>query len=386
MVLPAGFPDSVSRDYLPHQLWTFVKNCASASSYVLSTHCLLTAIGMQSEAAIPISAAANWVLKDGLGAFGVMLAASRFGKVLDSRVKAARWISEFGMVIGVGLEMLTPLVPAWMFLPLGSVANTFKVSSSFSSGRRRCFIFLLSKGLSAMTGGAAKATIHRHFACTGNLADVTAQSHSQHTAAYTIGTLIGVVLSMSSPSATSAAAWMLFGVLSSIQLYAVRAATRAVALSSLDASRGPALALQFLRGDSLSSPEEMRRIERFEWPFALGVSGLASSGVSLEVGASPTVFGTESAMRQAVAEADRMGRAFLVNWDEKRGTSVVLHSRARDLDIVQGMFEALRVAHGNGEGTKFEDFVAALKSAGWSLEGSSMETSSKQIRVEWESK
>ncbi len=72
MLLPAGFPSTVTPDYLQHQAWTFLKNTVSASTYVLSTHCLLTAIGMQSEAAIPLSAAANWVLKDGLGAFGVM--------------------------------------------------------------------------------------------------------------------------------------------------------------------------------------------------------------------------------------------------------------------------------------------------------------------------
>jgi hypothetical protein len=126
LLLPAGYPSSVTPDYLPHQIWTFVKNCASASTYVLSMHCLLTAVGMQSEVALPLSAVASWVLKDGLGAAGVMLAASRFGRVVDSRVKSARWVSELGMVVGAALEMMTPLVPGVLFLPLASVANTFK--------------------------------------------------------------------------------------------------------------------------------------------------------------------------------------------------------------------------------------------------------------------
>ena len=72
------------------------------------------------------------------------IAASRFGRVLDSRVKSARWVSELGMVFGVGLEMMTPLVPVWLFLPLASVANTLKGLSALSgvTNAKKSFVIL----------------------------------------------------------------------------------------------------------------------------------------------------------------------------------------------------------------------------------------------------
>ncbi len=205
---------------------------------------------------------------------------------------------------------------------------------------------------------------------------MTAISHSQHTFAYTVGTLVGVVLSMIAP----AHAWLLFGILSSIQMYAVHKATSSVALSSLDASRGPALAREFLEGGRLSSPEEMRRKERFEWPFFNGVP--SPPGFLLDVGASPIVFGSTQMLDAAVSKAKLAKHLFLVHWDSKRA-SIILHSEARDRDIVQGLFEAVRISLPVAD-AKFEDFETALEEAGWTLEGTAMETSSKQIRVEWD--
>jgi hypothetical protein len=209
---------------------------------------------------------------------------------------------------------------------------------------------------------------------------VTAQSHSQHTAAYTVGTLIGVALSMLT-TPTSAAAWLLFGVLSALQMFAVHKATTSVALSSLDASRGPELVRQYLSRERLSTPEEIRRIERFEWPFFVGIS---SSKVRLEVGASPLVFATEVQLQLAVETAN--GKPFLTKWDpQTRIASVVLHSRANDEDKVEGVFEVLRSADfAANQDVTFGDFVGALKEAGWTMEHNAMETTSRQIRVEWD--
>ncbi len=356
--MPSGYPRSVTPDYLPHQAWTFVKNCASASTYVLSTQCLLTAVGMQSEAALPISAAANWVLKDGLGSLGVMVAASRFGRVLDSRVKAARWVSELGMIGGVALEMATPLCPAPLFLPLASLANT-------------------CKGLAALSGGASKAAFHRHFARSGNLADVTAQSHSQHTAAYTVGTAGGVLLTLAMAGAASSfSSWMLFALLSAVQMFAVHKATAAVALSSLDAVRGPALMRQFLSKGRVSTPEEMRLAERFEWPFVSHSTRNAPI-----VGASPLVFETASKLQEAI-DASR-GRPFLLHWSGRRA-SVVLRSSISDEEVVEAVYCAsqLGVSH-CAACPPFAEFARALREAGWTTDNNSMETASRQTRAEW---
>jgi hypothetical protein len=60
---------------------------------------------------------------------------------MDSHLKASRWVSELGMVFGVGLELITPLVPVWFFLPLATIANTFKGLSALIGGgkKKKCF-------------------------------------------------------------------------------------------------------------------------------------------------------------------------------------------------------------------------------------------------------
>lgn len=347
--LPAGFPASVSGDYLSHQAWTGLKNVASAASYVLATSCLLQAVGVHSSVALPLGAAANWVLRDGLGSLGVMVAASRFGRAMDAHLRRARWVAELGMVIGVALEMTTPLLPPVAFLPVASLANVFK-------------------GLSALTGGASKASFHRHFARHGNLADVTAQSHSQHTAAYTLGTSLGVLLTLIDLSP-----WIAFLLLSSIQMFAVRQATMAVALSTLDAQRGPMLVQHFLDHHRVPSPDELRLIERFEWPFV----SLFRLPHGLCVGAPVTVFPCAQDLDTAIQASQ--GRPFLLYWDG-RIVSIVLQEDASDASIIEALFEACKLAQGRHQ-ESFEEFRTLLLRNGWSVDECSIESSSGRTRV-----
>ena len=336
-------------DYLPHQLWSFCKNTSSAASYVLATSCLLQALGMQAESALPLSAAANWVLKDGLGSLGVMAAASRFGKAMDSRLRLARWVSELGMVAGVAIEMLTPLFPPGWFLPVASVAN-------------------MCKGLSALTGGASKAAFHRHFAIDSNLANVTAMAHSQHTAAYTLGTALGVLF-----TSLGFSPWLTFVALSSIQLLAVRQATAAVALASLDAQRGPMLVQQYLNSKSVVTPAEMRALDRFEWPFVTPFR----LPHNLVVGASVQVF--ENVSQLEAAQKKSNGKPFWIHWDGATA-HIVLLDEAREQDIVEAVFIACCEAQGNG-GAVFSNFKIALERSGWRVDECTMETSAHRIRV-----
>ncbi|XWS28148.1 hypothetical protein CRYUN_Cryun25bG0040700 [Craigia yunnanensis] len=65
LLLPKGFLDSITSDYLDYSLWRGVQGVASQISGVLATQAFLYAVGL-GKGAIPTAAAINWVLKDGI--------------------------------------------------------------------------------------------------------------------------------------------------------------------------------------------------------------------------------------------------------------------------------------------------------------------------------
>lgn len=306
-------------------------------SYVLSTAALLNAVGVSSAAALPISAVANWVLRDGLGSAGVMLVASRFGKTMDSRLKASRWLCECTMVMGTMMEMMTPLVPPSLFLPVASLANTFK-------------------GLGGLVNGASKAALHRHFARDGNLAEITAQSHSQQTASYILGTTLGLALT------SFHAPWTCFFFASALQLWATHKAIDQVALQTVDASRFPHLVSAFLLQGTVPTPKDMISLERFHWPFVQTPVVIGASVKVLPDGFVPP-----------------KEKLYIVH---RRGGGTVyllLHVDATDLQCAEGAFDAYQTHL--GKRANFSDFCAALVKAGWNLEeGLSLE--SRRIRYD----
>ncbi|KAL4026062.1 hypothetical protein IC575_014483 [Cucumis melo] len=85
LMLPEGFPDSVTSDYLEYSLWRGVQGIASQVSGVLATQALLYAVGL-GKGAIPTAAAVNWVLKDGFGYLSKIFL-SKYGRHFDVHPK-----------------------------------------------------------------------------------------------------------------------------------------------------------------------------------------------------------------------------------------------------------------------------------------------------------
>uniref|UniRef100_A0A8D2DMS6 RUS family member 1 n=1 Tax=Sciurus vulgaris TaxID=55149 RepID=A0A8D2DMS6_SCIVU len=61
--LPQGFPDSVSPDYLPYQIWDSVQAFASSLSGSLATQAVLLGIGVGNAKASVSAATATWLVK-----------------------------------------------------------------------------------------------------------------------------------------------------------------------------------------------------------------------------------------------------------------------------------------------------------------------------------
>merc|ERR1711975_79880 len=104
-----------------------------------------------------------------------MFVAKVYGSSFDHHTKRSRWTADCLFNLGAAIEVLTILQPHW-FLIMGSIANAFKA-------------------IGGLVGGATKASIHRHFAITHNLGDVTGKAASQGIMAYLCGSFLGIMIS-----------------------------------------------------------------------------------------------------------------------------------------------------------------------------------------------
>ncbi|GFP94368.1 protein root UVB sensitive 5 [Phtheirospermum japonicum] len=124
-ILPAGFPDSVSDDYLEYMLLQFPTNVTGWICHTLVTSSLLKARSFSGTTAAASAAAIRWVSKDGIGAVGRLFVGGRFGNLFDDDPKQWRLYADFIGSMGSIFDLSTPIYPAY-FLPLASLGNLAK--------------------------------------------------------------------------------------------------------------------------------------------------------------------------------------------------------------------------------------------------------------------
>ncbi|KAG9155912.1 hypothetical protein Leryth_004161 [Lithospermum erythrorhizon] len=184
--LPAGFPESVSNDYLDYILWQFPTNVTGWICHVLVTSSLLKAVGVGSvggTTAAASAAAIRWVSKDGIGAVGRLLIGGRFGSLFDDDPKQWRMYADFIGSAGSIFDLSTPLYPGY-FLPLASLGNLAKA---------------VARGLK----DPSFRVIQNHFAIAGNLGEVAAKEEVWEVSAQLLGLALGIYALDSSWISTS---------------------------------------------------------------------------------------------------------------------------------------------------------------------------------------
>ncbi|XP_047059484.1 protein root UVB sensitive 5-like [Lolium rigidum] len=176
-VLPAGFPESVSDDYLQYMLLQFPTNVTGWICYTLVTSSLLKAVGVGSftgTSAAASAAAIRWVSKDGIGAFGRILIGGRFGTLFDDDPKKWRMYADFIGSAGSIFDLTTPLYPGY-FLPLASLGN-------------------LAKAVGRGFRDPSNRVIQNHFSKSGNLGEIAAKEEVWEVGAQLLGLSIGVLI------------------------------------------------------------------------------------------------------------------------------------------------------------------------------------------------
>eukprot|EP00808_Paulinella_micropora_P009414 g67056.t1 len=249
-LLPQNYPRAVSPNYLPYSLWFGAESIASSASGVLSTQSLLFAsllfaVGLGGSTAIPMAAAMNWVIKDGLGQLGGILFASFVSQRFDAEPQVWRFRSAVALDLAVALEILTPLVPG-LFLPLAATAN-------------------VGKNVAWISSSASRAGIHRSMMRHENLSDITAKAGSQTIAASLMGTILGIglaqVLQGSTPHILAT-----FSILSVFHLSCCYRALRHVVLPTFNSPRFEHIALRYLEDGHVPSPHSVAASQNIIMP------------------------------------------------------------------------------------------------------------------------
>ncbi|XXG85864.1 hypothetical protein AAC387_Pa11g0875 [Persea americana] len=176
-ILPAGFPGSVSEDYLDYMLLQFPTNVTGWICHTLVTSSLLKAVGVgtfSGTTAAASAAAIRWVSKDGLGAIGRLFIGGRFGNLFDDDPKQWRLYADIIGSAGSVFELSTPVYPAY-FLPLASLGNFAKA---------------IARGLK----DPSFRVIQNHFATAGNLGEVAAKEEVWEVAAQLLGLVLGILI------------------------------------------------------------------------------------------------------------------------------------------------------------------------------------------------
>ncbi|KAJ0970976.1 hypothetical protein J5N97_018935 [Dioscorea zingiberensis] len=240
LLLPEGYPHSVSDDYLEYSLWRGAQGVASQISGVLSTQALLYAVGL-GKGAIPTAAAVNWVLKDGIGYLSKILL-SKFGRHFDVNPKGWRLFADLLENAAYGLEILTPAFPH-LFVFIGAAAGAGRSASSLiQAATRSCF--------------------YAGFAVQRNFAEVIAKGEAQGMISKFLGIMLGIALANCIGSSVPLA-MASFGAITGIHMFCNFKSYQSIQLRTLNPYRASLVFSEYLLSGQVPLIKEVNDEEPF---------------------------------------------------------------------------------------------------------------------------
>ncbi|KAK0771934.1 hypothetical protein LTR02_001238 [Friedmanniomyces endolithicus] len=398
--LPAGYPHSVTDDYLEYQIYDSLQAFASSIAGLLSSRAVLSSVGVGDATASPTAALLLSILQESAGRVATIIFADRFGTALEPECKMYRLLADVLNDFAFVLDCLSPAFPK----PIRVVIL------SFSS---------VLRALCGVAAGSAKASLSAHFARWGNLGELNAKDSSQETVISLMGMMAGsvVVSWVTSPMAT----WTTLIFLLAVHLETNRRAVRAVSMRTLNRQRAT-LVYHHLKRGHVPTPEEVSKQERiFEWDGILRdatdvIVGHCLVGTSIAV---PSRFGAPSGKRsmqvnsQWLSDISKIrGQRYLLTLQDRSPRPqafIILHKQAVTADILTGWWHALAMARectqlkSNTRSTEddldeamlvllartatesarlMQTYKSELGKAGWDLDTNALETrSSRRISM-----
>ncbi|CAI5513061.1 unnamed protein product [Closterium sp. Naga37s-1] len=222
-MLPEGYPDSVTPDYMEYTVWRMRQTVASEMNHVLTTQAMLYAVGL-GKGAIPAAAAVNWVLKDGLG-YAAKVTLSQFGRHFDVSPKRSRLLSDLVENLSASLELLTATFPQY-FVQLAAAAGAgFSASSLVQSATRNRF--------------------YAGLAGRRNFAEVLARAEAQGMVSKTLGMALGIAIAPHVGN-RGPLLWATHGLLSAAHLFCNYRSYKAVQLRTLNPFRADIVLAEYV--------------------------------------------------------------------------------------------------------------------------------------------
>ncbi|KAJ7742156.1 vitamin B6 photo-protection and homoeostasis-domain-containing protein [Mycena maculata] len=280
--LPAGYPASVSPDYLRYQIFNALQAFCSSLAGLLSSRALLEGFGVGKADASATHALLLTVLQDFFSRVTTICAAYVVGPSLSPEAKTFRLLADVSNDAAIVLDTLSPLFISSALLPLRLPG--LRVAALCLSGALRA--------LCGIAAGGSKAALTVHFATptagAGDIGDLNAKDSSKETVLALLGMLAGslIVPYLTTPSATYSVLFGLVGLHLALNYLGIRG----VVLRSLNRQR-MSIAWDTYRETSNSkflSPSEVSDLERiFERPGVLrelrtnSVAGRCTIGSSL---------------------------------------------------------------------------------------------------------
>nr|XP_035971242.1 RUS family member 1 isoform X3 [Halichoerus grypus] len=307
--LPQGFPDSVSPDYLPYQLWDSVQAFASSLSGSLATHAVLLGIGVGNAKASVSAATATWLVKDSTGMLG--------------RIIFAWWKGLFADIlndVAMFLEIMAPIYPIF-----------FTVTVCASN---------LAKCIVSVAGGATRAALTMHQARRNNMADVSAKDSSQETLVNLAGLLVSLLM-LPLVSACPSFSLSCFFFLTALHIYANYRAVRALVLETLNEGRLRLVLKHFLQRGEVLGPTSANHMEPLWTGFWPSLS--LSLGVPLH-----RLISSVFELQQLV---EGHQQPYLLRWDQSQNqVQVVLSQMAGPETILRAAIHGLVLEALQGDG------------------------------------
>ncbi|KAF9226202.1 DUF647-domain-containing protein [Gyrodon lividus] len=193
LFLPAGYPASVSPDYLEYQIYNALQTSCSSVSGLLASRGALEGVGVGNASASATHALLLTVLKDAFSRFTTIIAAYYFGTSLYPETKTFRFLADVFNDASIVLDTVVPYIgsinlsESWPIIPTGATLQTIALCLSGAL-----------RSLCGLVAGGSKAALTNHFASPltgkGDVGEVSAKDASRETVVGLSGMLLGTLL------------------------------------------------------------------------------------------------------------------------------------------------------------------------------------------------
>ncbi|KAI1210807.1 vitamin B6 photo-protection and homoeostasis-domain-containing protein [Annulohypoxylon truncatum] len=345
--LPVGYPESVTPDYTPYQIYDSLQAFSSTIAGLLSSRAVLQGFGVGDSTSSATAAVLLTVLQESTGRLATILFAHRCGQAIQPECKFYRFLADIVNDAALFLDVLAPALPTYP-----------KVLALCGAG--------VLRALCGISGGAAKAELSAHFAKNGNLAELNAKDGSQETVISLLGMLVGSIFLKFVHGRNAVLAWMV--VLVTIHLWTNYRAVRSVEMRTLNKQR-LCIMLTELNSHRAKVPDGM-----VDW---LHPNQIAAKE-NILMWTKPKISFANRLPRHGDITPDDLSAFTNVPYiivSRKGHKTIWMKKEARDIDVIAAWAQAC-----TGQPYIPSIWYRSLKRAGWDVQTNALETGSR-IRI-----